>query len=279
MKTLITGSHGQLGRAVVEIAVGRGHDVAGHDMDTLDITDSKAVMALMTDLAPDWVLNCAAFTAVDDCEHDEARALAVNATAVANLAAACNAVGAKLLHVSTDYVFSGEGDTPFKENHPLKPVNAYGRTKLAGEGEAQRAHHHLVVRTAWLYGHGGKNFVEAIRGQLLAGRRELRVVGDQYGSPTFCDDLAEALVDLAEVSSQGIVHAVNSGSTSWFGFAQEIVRLLQPDTTVIPVATEEFPRPAHRPRYSVLDTSHLAELIGRKLPEWQDALERYLSRS
>jgi dTDP-4-dehydrorhamnose reductase len=276
MKILITGSYGQLGRAVVKTARDRGHDTTAHDIDTLDITDRSQVYTAVSRCEPDWVLNCAAYTAVDDCEVNEPRALAVNAAAVAGLAAACDDVGAALLQVSTDYVFSGELDKPLSETHPTNPINAYGRTKLAGEIEAEKARHHLIVRTAWLYGHGGQSFIEAIRRQLDSGCLELRVVTDQLGCPTFCSDLAEALLDLTERSTEGIVHAVNSGSVSWFGLAQEIVRLLSADARVLPVTSDEFPRPAKRPRYSVLDTSRLNQLIGRRLPDWQDALARYL---
>ncbi len=158
----------------------------------------------------------------------------------------------------------------------MAPASAYGRGKLEGERLARTADRHLIVRTAWLYGHGGANFVEAIRRQIDGGASSLRVVADQVGSPTSSDDLAEAILDLADADAGGIVHAVNTGSTSWHGFAVEIARLLGAKVAIQAVTTADYPRPARRPAYSVLDTSRLAALIGRHLPPWQDALARYL---
>lgn len=276
---LVTGNRGQLGRSLEHLARGRGLAVDGVDVDMVDIRDAEAVSRLVERLAPRAVANCAAYTAVDDCEADEATATEVNGTAVGHLARACNAVRATLVHVSTDYVFDGEGGRPYLETDPVAPVSAYGRSKLVGEQRAAEAAHHLIVRTAWLYGHGGRNFVEAIRRQIDGGVPALRVVADQTGSPTFCDDLSAALLELIAADARGIVHAVNSGTTTWHGFASEIARQLDADVDVVAVATSEFPRPARRPSYSALDTSRLATLIGRRLPPWQDGLRRYLERS
>jgi len=273
---LITGVHGQLGRALEKQARQRGLSVAGHDLDTLDIRDAAAVAELVGTLEPRTLINCAAFTTVDACEADEAAATAVNGTAVGHLAAACNAAGARLVHLSTDYVFSGDGTRPYIESDPVAPASAYGRSKLEGERLARTADRHLIVRTAWLYGHGGANFVEAIRRQIDGGAASLRVVADQVGSPTFCDDLAEALLELVDAEAGGVLHAANSGSTSWHGFAVEIVRLIGAEVAVHAVTTADYPRPAKRPAYSVLDTSRLAAVIGRPLPPWQEALARYL---
>ena len=273
---LITGVHGQLGRALEKLARQRGLSVAGHDLDTLDICDRSAVAELVGTLGPRTLINCAAFTAVDACEADEATATAVNGTAVGHLAAACNAAGAHLVQLSTDYVFAGDGARPYTEADPVSPASAYGRGKLEGERLARTADRHLIVRTAWLYGHGGANFVEAIRRQIDGGASSLRVVADQVGSPTFCGDLAEALLDLVDAGAEGIVHAVNSGSTSWHGFALEIARRLGVEVEVHAVTTADYPRPARRPAYSILDTSRLAGMIGRHLPPWQEALARYL---
>lgn len=273
---VVTGSHGQLGRALLSAAAARGLPAEGRDIDTIDITDRSAVSAWLDGARPWAVVNCAAYTAVDDCESREADALAVNATAVGHLADACNQVGTALIHVSTDYVFDGRAGRPYREDDPTSPASAYGRTKLLGEAQAATALHHLIVRTAWLYGHGGRHFVGAIRGQIEAGSRHLRVVADQHGSPTFCGDLAEAILDLAELGSTGVVHAVNSGATTWHGFAVEIVRRLGVEVEVEAVATDAFPRPAPRPAYSVLDTSRLTSLRGRQMPSWKDALGRYL---
>ncbi|HOC41390.1 MAG TPA: dTDP-4-dehydrorhamnose reductase [Thermoanaerobaculales bacterium] len=273
---LITGVHGQLGRALEGLARRRGLSVEGHDLDTLDIRDNGAVAQLIGRLRPRVLVNCAAFTAVDACETDEATATAINGTAVGHLAAACNVAGALLVHLSTDYVFAGDGTRPYTETDPVAPASAYGRSKLAGERLARSADRHLIVRTAWLYGRGGANFVEAIRRQIDGGAASLRVVADQVGSPTFCDDLAGALLELIDAEARGVVHAANSGSTSWHGFAVEIVRRLGAEVEVHAVTTADFPRPARRPAYSVLDTSLMAAAIGHHLPPWQDALARYL---
>jgi len=273
---LVTGSHGQLGRAVLAAARARAIPADGRDVDTIDISDPVAVDAWVAESRPRAIVNCAAYTAVDECEKHEEAAVAVNATAVGHLARAVNRTGSTLIHVSTDYVFDGTASRPYREDDPVSPTSAYGRTKLLGEGEARTADRHLIVRTAWLYGLGGRHFVGAIQRQIETGNRHLRVVADQIGSPTFADDLAAAILDLMAADSTGVVHAVNTGSTSWHGFAAEIVRLLGADVEVVPVSTEEFPRPARRPAYSVLDTTRLGRLIGRTMPSWQDALARYL---
>jgi dTDP-4-dehydrorhamnose reductase len=278
-RILITGSRGQLGRAIADACAIRGINFDGRDIDTLDITEADAVVRWIEAAKPTDVINCAAFTAVDDCEADEQQALLVNGTAVGHMADACNAVGAKLVQMSTDYVFAGDGSRPYREDDPVAPISAYGRTKLRGEELATGANRHLVVRTAWLYGHGGRNFVEAIRNQIAKGARSLRVVADQRGSPTFCDDLADAILDLITAGATGTVHAVNSGETTWYGFAVAIADLLGTEIEIQKVTTQEFPRPAHRPAYSVLDTARLEAFLDRSLPSWDDALRRYLDIS
>ncbi len=273
---LVTGSRGQLGRALLAVAARRGIPAVGHDVDTLDITDREAVGALVASVAPGVIVNCAAFTAVDACEEREAEALRINGEAVGHLADAAGATGALLVQISTDYVFSGEGSRPWREDDPPAPLSAYGRTKLEGERWAARAPEHLIVRTAWLFGHGGSNFVEAILRQLEAGRPRLEVVADQTGCPTLADDLAEAILDLVERGVRGTVHVVNSGHTTWHGFASEIVRLAGAPVEVVPITTAETGRPAPRPAWAVLDTTRLGELLGRRLPSWTDALARYM---
>jgi len=275
-KVLITGVHGQLGRALAGVCTKRGVDFEGRDIDTLDVGDAAAVTGWIEGSKPYAVINCAAFTAVDDCESDEHSALRVNGTAVGHIAKACNTVGARLVQISTDYVFAGNSGRPYREDDPVAPISAYGRTKLRGEELAVDARHHLVVRTAWLYGYGGRNFVEAIRGKIDSGASSLKVVADQLGSPTFCDDLAEAVLDLMKADIDGVVHAVNTGETTWHGFAVAIASLLGKDVEVLRVKTGESPRPAPRPAYSVLNTSRLSGALGRSMPPWEDALERYL---
>ncbi len=275
-KILITGSNGQLGRALTETCANRNIDFEGRDIDTLDISDAEAVTRWIEVSTPSTIINCAAYTAVDDCETDEQSALEINGTAVGVLAAACNAVGARLIQVSTDYVFTGDGERPYREDDPVAPISAYGRTKLRGEELARTARQHLIVRTAWLYGHGGRNFVEAIRAQIDNGVDTLRVVADQRGSPTFCDDLAGAILDLIQADAEGTVHAVNSGETTWHGFAVAIASLLRAEVEVLRVTSDEVQRPAPRPACSVLDTTRLSGILGRQMPTWEDALARYL---
>jgi dTDP-4-dehydrorhamnose reductase len=277
-KTLITGAHGQLGRALTAACAVRGIQHEGRDIDTLDICDASAVRQWIVGARPSVVVNTAAFTAVDACEDNEELATAVNGSAVGHLAAACNEVGAMLIQISTDYVFPGDADCPYGEEDAVAPASAYGRSKLSGEELARSAHRHLVVRTAWLYGRGGRNFVEAIRTQIDAGAPSLKVVADQRGCPTFCNDLSDAVLDLAAIGSTGTIHAVNSGSTTWHGFAVEIARLLGSAVTIVPVATGDVPRPAPRPPYSVLDTTQLQTALGRPMPSWQDGLRRYLEQ-
>ncbi len=277
-KILITGNHGQLGRAIQRLAAARRLSVSGSDIDTLDITNAAQVEEWVGTHKPQTLINCAAFTAVDDCEEHEALAEAINGRAVGNLAAACRRHGTRLIHVSTDYVFDGTGSRPYRESDEVGPASAYGRTKLSGEEMAAQAPGHLIVRTAWLYGLGGKNFVEAIRGQIDGGAEELRVVADQRGCPTFCDDLAAAMLDLANSDAEGVVHVVNSGETTWHGFACEVARVLESSIPILPVGTDAYPRPAPRPSYSVLDTARLQTILGRPMPSWQDAIGRYLAQ-
>ena len=279
MKAIVAGCRGQLGRAVMAEGIARGWDVGGFDLPELDITDARALRRAILEAAPQFVVNCAAFTAVDGAELEEDRALAINGTAVAELARLADEAGAVLVQLSTDYVFDGAKSRPYREDDVPRPLSAYGRTKLAGEEAAATASRHLIVRTAWLFGDGGSNFVEAIRRQVDSGARVLRVVADQYGCPTYAEDLATAVIALVEVGASGIVHAVNAGAASWYGFAREIASILGKEVEVVPITTAEAARRAVRPAYSVLDTSRLQGLLGASLPSWQDALRRYLGRT
>lgn len=279
MKAIVAGCRGQLGRAVMAEGIARGWDVGGFDLPELDITDARALRRAILEAAPQFVVNCAAFTAVDGAELEEDRALAINGTAVAELARLADEAGAVLVQLSTDYVFDGAKSRPYREDDVPRPLSAYGRTKLAGEEAAATASRHLIVRTAWLFGDGGSNFVEAIRRQVDSGARVLRVVADQHGCPTYAEDLATAVIALVEVGASGIVHAVNAGAASWYGFAREIASILGKEVEVVPITTAEAARRAVRPAYSVLDTSRLQGLLGASLPSWQDALRRYLGRT
>jgi dTDP-4-dehydrorhamnose reductase len=279
IRILVTRVYAQLARALDRIDRQRGISTTGHGLATLAIRDPDAVRRCVLLLAPTTFINCAAHTAVDDCESNREAAYATNAEAVDHLAEACNRTGSRLVQISTDYVFSGDGDRPYAESDPTAALGVYGRSKLRGEELAANADRHMIVRTAWLYGHGGRNFVETIRGQLESGTSPLRVVADQTGSPTFCDDLAAAVLDLDHRGITGVVHAVNTGATTWHAFAVEIAHQLGALAEIVPVTTTEFPRPAPRPAYSVLDTSLLTSLLGRPMPPWQDALARYLTRA
>ncbi len=276
MRLFVTGSRGQLGRALQRAAAAGGHEVIGRDLPELDITDAGAVRGAVANARPDALINCAAYTAVDAAEAEEGRALAINGTAVECLAAAADSAGARLVQISTDFVFDGVTGRPYREDDPPHPLSAYGRTKLAGERAAALARRHLIVRTAWLFGDGA-NFVRAIRRQLDAGTRTLEVVADQRGCPTYAEDLADAVIALLAAGAEGTVHAVNAGSASWFEFAAEIVRLLGVAADVVPITTAAAARPAARPPFSVLDTSRLRAITGADLPPWPQALARFLA--
>jgi dTDP-4-dehydrorhamnose reductase len=273
---LVTGHRGQLGRALLRSAPDHGFDVCGADLPELDIADGDALRRAVLSSRPDVIVNCAAFTAVDAAEANEAEATRVNGGAVETLATLANETGACLVQVSTDYVFDGSLARPYREEDLPSPASAYGRSKLAGERAAARAQRHLIARTAWLFGQGGRNFVEAIRAQIAAGRTELRVVNDQVGSPTFAVDLSDALVGLVRIGGAGVIHVVNSGTATWFDFAREIVAQLEVDVVVSPITSCESDRAARRPANSVLDTTRLRALLGKGLPAWQDGLRRYL---
>lgn len=275
MKILLTGARGMLAQAVRRELHARGHEVAALDRAALDVASPAAVDATIRDLRPDAVIQCAAYTRVDDAERDEAEAHRINADATAHLAAACRAVGARLVYPSTDYVFDGRASAPYHPDSPTSPLNAYGRSKLAGELAARGAGGFLVVRTSWLYGAGGPNFVSTILERARRGEA-LRVVADQRGSPTWTGTLAIILAELLERQAPaGIYHATNSGETTWYHFAAEAIRLAGLQTTIEPVPTTAFPRPAARPAYSVLDTTGTAEVVG-EIAEWRAALEEAL---
>lgn len=279
MRVLVTGADGMLGSAL-RASCPRGIDFLATDVGDLDITDAAAVDGAFAALRPDAVINSAAFTDVDGCESREDVALAVNGSGPGLLAAACAREGVPLVHVSTDYVFDGTIPAPgvYAEDDPTRPLSAYGRTKLAGERAVAAAGGlHWIVRTQWLYGLRGKNFVETML-RLARERDRLTVVDDQVGSPTGTFDLAPVLWTLLSVRpAAGIYHAVNDGHCSWFDFAREIFRQAGVSVTVDPMDSRQLGRPAPRPARSVLGTSKLRAVLGRGLPPWQDALSRYLA--
>ncbi len=276
MKVLVTGASGMLARALLPVLREAGHEVVGLGRTELDITDPARVDRVITRERPDAVVQCAAYTAVDAAETDYPRAFEVNATATGYVAAACHRIGASFVYPSTDYVFDGRGTRPYRIDDPTDPVNAYGRSKLAGERAATQAERHLVVRTSWLYGEGGRNFVETM---LRLGRERDRVdvVDDQVGRPTWTRTIATAIARLLEADAVGIVHVTDGGEpTSWYGFAREILASVQSADRVHPTSSAAFVRPAPRPAYSVLDLSCTETLLGAELPRWEVSLARFL---
>ncbi|WDV56373.1 dTDP-4-dehydrorhamnose reductase [Streptomyces coeruleorubidus] len=284
MRWLVTGAGGMLGHDVAEELTRRGEDVVGLDRAALDITRPAAVDTAVREHRPDLVVNCAAYTAVDDAESDEARALEINGDGPRLLARACAAHDARLIHVSTDYVFSGEArETPYPEDHPTGPRTAYGRTKLAGERAVleELPGASAIVRAAWLYGVHGTNFVRTMIG-LEARRDTLDVVDDQRGQPTWSADVAERIADLGVrlgPDAHGVFHATNSGEATWYELAREVFSLIGADPDrVRPTSSAAFPRPAPRPAYSALAHRRWQE-IGLPLPrDWRSALHEALPR-
>lgn len=277
MKLLVTGGHGMLGRDVDAVLSGAGVDVTLAGRAQLDVTSAPGCLAAVAGY--DIVVNAAAWTAVDDAEEHEGAAFAVNGTGAANLARACDAHGTRLVHISTDYVFDGDATTPYPEGWPQAPRSAYGRTKAAGEWAVRAlCAESWVVRTAWLYGEHGPNFVKTMA-RLASERETVSVVDDQHGQPTWTVDVAEAVARLVGVGGKpapfGTYHATSSGDTTWFGLAREIFRLLGLDPSrVLPTTSEAFVRPAPRPSWSVLGHDAWGRAGLAALPTWEDALGR-----
>jgi dTDP-4-dehydrorhamnose reductase len=262
-----------LGRDVSDAFSSRGHEILALDRSELDITDGPRVDALVARIEPDAIVNCAAYTDVDGAETHERDAMEVNDTGAGLLAVAAGTVGAKIVYPSTDYVFDGNAGRSYLESDMPHPLSAYGRSKLAGETSVAVANsRHLIVRTSWLFGVGGKNFVETML-RLGTEQPEVLVVSDQIGSPTYTPHLAQALVLLAESEDYGVHHVTASGSCSWFDFAQEIFDQAGMGTRVMAANTRMLQRPAPRPAYSVLDTERPAPPV---LPHWREALAEYL---
>ncbi|MBJ6800499.1 dTDP-4-dehydrorhamnose reductase [Geomonas propionica] len=269
---LVVGSKGMLGQELMALY---GNAARGVDVDDIDITDLESVQRVLLTLKPSVVINAAAYTDVDGCQSNAELAMQVNSEGVAFLAMITKEVGAKLVQVSTDYIFDGQKGSPYVEDDLAGPLSVYGESKLGGEMNTWFNPDHLVVRTQWLYGHGGKNFVETML-KLGAEKKELTVVDDQIGSPTWTRDLALAIKALLDKGCQGTYHAANSGYVSWNGFAKEIFRLAGLDVAVLPMTTEQLNRPAPRPLYSTLDCGKLQQDTGFVPQPWQEALKRYL---
>ncbi|MCP4713421.1 MAG: dTDP-4-dehydrorhamnose reductase [Planctomycetes bacterium] len=279
---LIIGAQGMLGRQLVDTLTQdqwrRTFDsCAIHECDIheVDITEPHSVRRCFDMFSPELVINCAAYTNVDDCETHCRDAFAVNADGPLHLAQNCQKHHAKLIHVSTDFVFGGHGERPYLPDDPTGPISVYGKSKLAGEQAIQKnLPDHAIVRTSWLFGKYGNNFIATIC-RLAEQRDHLEIVNDQIGSPTYAVDLAQALLHLAVADARGIFHFCNQGYCSWFDFAREIVKIFNLKTNVQPINSEKLKRPAPRPKWSVMDTDKYRHITNQPIRSWQNALKHY----
>lgn len=276
MKILVTGVGGQLGYDVCRVLTARNIEHKGVDIADFDITDGKAARDYITAYHPDAVIHCSAWTAVDKAEDELERVRAVNTDGPRNIAAACKEIGAKLLYISTDYVFPGTGKRFYEPEDPTGPLGAYGETKLGGEKAVQELlEKYFIVRISWVFGKNGNNFIKTML-RLAETKTELNVVCDQIGSPTYTADLAPLLCDMIVTDKYGVYHATNEGVCSWAEFAQEIFRLAGKDVKVHPVPTSEYPTRAIRPLNSRMSKDKLEKMGFARLPDWHDALARYI---
>lgn len=279
MKIMVTGAYGQLGNALKrELENDKNLEVIYTDADVLDITDTLALNRFFEDHPVDMVVNCAAYTAVDKAESDDLKAAAINTGAVGNLGQAAAKHGFKVIHISTDYVFSGENFRPYKENDEPYPQCIYGRTKLEGEGLLTSfSNNAMIIRTAWLYSEFGKNFVKTML-RLADEQDEINVVADQIGTPTYAGDLAHAIHRVISHDNwkPGIYHFTNEGVASWYDFTKAIFDITGKSTKVNPISTAQYPTPAKRPLYSVLSKEKIKRTFNLEIPYWRDSLKRCL---
>lgn len=278
---LVTGANGQLGMSLRQAAQNSPHQFIFTTRDSLPIENPDAINDFFDRQAIDICINAAAYTAVDKAETDIKTAMTINGDAVGYLAKACSQHKATLIHLSTDYVFDGKGTTPYKEDHPVSPVNAYGRSKLLGEEQAlQHNAHTIILRTSWVYAAHGHNFLRTML-RLIREKTQISVVNDQQGCPTFSGDLAHTilyLIDREAYHQPGIYHYCNSGTTTWYAFACAIRELTGSTCDILPIPTSAYPTPALRPAYSVLDTQKIQTTFGCIIPNWEDALKRCLQQ-
>lgn len=276
MKVLVTGAGGQLGFDVMRELTHRGIEAKGTTRQELPLTDADAMRKCILSYAPDTIIHCAAYTAVDQAEDEPKTALAVNGESTRYLAELCGEIGAKLIYISTDYVFPGTGDEFYETDAPKSPQNVYGRSKLAGEQHVQEVlDRYFIVRISWVFGIHGKNFIRTML-RLSETHDELKVVDDQIGSPTYTVDLSRLLVDLAETEKYGVYHATNEGVCSWAELAAETFRQYGRETRVVPVPSAEYPTKAVRPKNSRMSKKSLDDAGFQRLPNWKDAVGRYL---
>lgn len=276
MRILVTGVKGQLGHDVVNELTKRGHTPIGVDVEEMDITDAAAVEQEMKKEPLDAVIHCAAYTAVDPAEDNREVCMRVNAEGTRNIARVCRELDIKMVYISTDYVFDGEGERPWEPDDARNPLNVYGESKYQGELAVEEyLDKYFIVRIAWVFGVNGKNFIKTML-RLAKDHKEINVVNDQTGSPTYTYDLAVLLADMVETEKYGRYHATNEGLCTWYEFAKEIFAQAGVDVKVNPVSSEEFPAKARRPHNSRMDKSRLTQNGFKLLPSWQDALKRYL---
>jgi len=286
MKILLTGAYGQLGKEITDLKDFYPElEIFGTDIDTLDITDRGAVHAFFEKRKPGWLINCAAYTAVDQAEDDAGNAERINATAPGILAEACTQYQARMIHLSTDYVYDGKGYRPYREDDPVHPQSVYGKTKRQGEIRCLEGNPEtLIIRTSWLYSVYGKNFVKTI---LRLGREKesLRVVSDQIGTPTYARDLARTILDIVNRAAKaekgfvpGIYHYSNEGACSWYDFAQAVLEMAGIPCPVTPVGSAEFKSKAYRPHYSILDKSKIKKVYKLTIPGWRESLAECIQK-
>ncbi|MCH5340351.1 MAG: dTDP-4-dehydrorhamnose reductase [Acetatifactor sp.] len=276
MKIFVTGVKGQLGHDVVKELERRGIEAIGVDIDEMDITDADSVNRVIRQTAPDAVIHCAAYTAVDAAEENEALCRKVNAEGPRNIARVCKDLDIKMVQISTDYVFDGQGERPWEPDDACRPKSVYGRTKYEGElAVVEQLEKYFIVRIAWVFGINGKNFVKTML-NLAKNHDTIRVVNDQFGSPTYTYDLAKLLVDMVLTEKYGIYHATNEGICSWYEYACAIFEEAGVNVIVVPVTTQEYGAKANRPANSRMSKEKLTENGFDRLPDWRDALRRYI---
>ena len=273
---LVTGITGQLGHDVIKELERRGEDFIGTTRNEIDLTTEEGAKSFIIEKKPDIVIHCAAYTAVDKAEAEAELALTVNGMGTRRIAEACREIGAKMLYISTDYVFGGEGSEPYEIHDEKNPINIYGTSKLLGENSvAAILRDYFIVRISWVFGANGKNFVKTML-ELAKRRRKLQIVDDQIGSPTYTADLAPLLVDMIHSDKYGIYHATNEGFCSWAEFAEEIFKQIGKKINVEKIPSEDYPTPAKRPLNSRLSKKSLDDAGFNRLPDWQDAVRRFL---
>ena len=276
MRVLVVGAGGMLAQDLIPCFSERGYEVLALHHDGLDITNTEAVRVAVETSEAELVINCAAYTKVDVAEKEEYRAFMVNGFGVYNLCFACLECDVPLIHFSTDYVFDGTKLGPYSINDTPRPLNAYGRSKRLGEKHVLRLlDRFYLIRTSWLFGRYGKNFIETML-ELSRSQKMVPVINDQRGCPTWTCHLAEAVAALVETGRYGVYHITNSEPTTWFDFAGEIFRLSGVEMELVPVTSEQFPKPAKRPKNSVLDPFPLPQVLEREMPSWREALQEYL---